>query len=380
MKISAIELYRVALPFSGTGDSSDDTYKLSGGRTYTEFDASIVQLVADNGLHGWGESTPFGSTYIAAHPAGTRAGIELLAPALLGSDPRAFERINSVMDDTLVGHNDARTALDVACWDLAARSYNVPAYLLLGGSTGHRMPIISSIYSGSPDEMRERVKYYRAKGFKGHSLKIGASESEGGPRLDAERIQACLADREAGEFYLADANGGLTVESALRLQSLLPDSCDFVLEAPCASWQETLLLRERCRIPIMLDELIQQDADIVQAISTRAADAIGLKISKAGGLTPARRQRDICSAAGLTMSIQDTVGSTIAFAAILHLAQTVPPRLLRCVLDVRGMVALPTAKLDAAVVDGGVMAPDSPGLGLEVDMTKLGEPVATWNL
>jgi len=80
------------------------------------------------------------------------------------------------------------------------------------------------------------------------------------------------------------------------------------------------------------------------------------------------------------MSIQDTVGSTIAFAAILHLAQTVPPRLLRCVLDVRGMVALPTAELDAAVVDGGVMAPDSPGLGLEVDMTKLGDPVATWNL
>ena len=380
MKISAIELYRVALPFSGTGGSSDDTYKLSGGRTYTEFDASIVRIVSDNGHQGWCESTPFGSTYIAAHPAGTRAGIELLAPALLGADPRAFERINSVMDETLVGHNDARTALDVACWDLTARSFNVPVHLLLGGSTRQRMPVISSIYSGSPDEMRARVAQYRAKGFKGHSLKIGATEAEGGPQLDAERIQACLADREAGEFYLADANGGLTVESALRLQSLLPDSCDFVLEAPCASWQETLMLRERCRIPIMLDELIQQDADIVHAISTRAADAIGLKISKAGGLTPARRQRDICKAAGLTMSVQDTVGSTIAFAAILQLAQTVPPHLLRCVLDVRGMVSLATAELYAPVVDGGVMAPDAPGLGLDVDREKLGEPVATWSL
>jgi len=380
MKISAIELYRVALPFSGTGDESVDTYKLSGGRTYSEFDASIVRISSDNGLHGWGESTPFGSTYIAAHPAGTRAGIELLAPALLGCDPRAFERNNRVMDEVLVGHNDARTALDVACWDLSARSYNVPAHLLLGGSTGHRMPVISSIYSGSPGEMRARVDKYRRKGFKGHSLKIGASEAEGGPQLDAERIQACLADRQAGEFYLADANGGLTVESALRLQSLLPDSCDFVLEAPCASWQETLQLRERCRIPIMLDELIQYDADIVQAISTRVADAIGLKISKAGGLTPARRQRDICIAAGLTMSVQDTVGSTIAFSAILHLAQTVPPRLLRCVLDVRGMVALPTAEFDAPVVDGGVIAPDAPGLGLEINTEKLGEPVASWHL
>ena len=140
------------------------------------------------------------------------------------------------------------------------------------------------------------------------------------------------------------------------------------------------MLRERCRVPIMLDELIQQDADIVHAISTRSADAIGLKISKAGGLSPARRQRDICKAAGLTMSVQDTVGSTIAFAAILQLAQTVPPQLLRCVLDVRGMVSLATAELHAPVVDGGVMAPDAPGLGLDVDRSKLGEPVATWSL
>ena len=128
----------------------------------------------------------------------------------------------------------------------------------------------------------------------------------------------------------------------------------------------------------MLDELIQQDADIVQTISSRAADAIGLKISKAGGLTPARRQRDICTAAGLTMSVQDTVGSTIAFAAILQLAQTVSPRLLRCVLDVRGMVALPTAQLQAPIVDGGVMAPNAPGLGIDVDLSQLGDPIARW--
>ena len=79
-------------------------------------------------------------------------------------------------------------------------------------------------------------------------------------------------------------------------------------------------------------------------IATDAADGLGLKITKAGGLTPSRRQRDICRAAGLVMSVQDTVGSTLSFAALAHLGSTVPPHLLRCILDVRDMVTLPVGR------------------------------------
>ncbi|WP_374223646.1 hypothetical protein [Arthrobacter sp. ISL-30] len=73
-------------------------------------------------MQGRGESTPFGSTYIASHARGARAGIAELAPALLVRDPRQVDRINEVMDTALVGHNHAKTPLDVACWDsLASR-------------------------------------------------------------------------------------------------------------------------------------------------------------------------------------------------------------------------------------------------------------------
>src|SRR5882724_9162361 len=98
MKIAKIELYKVDLPYSGGG-----VYLLSGGREYTSFDASIVRIVCDDGTEGWGESTPFGSTYIASHALGTRAGIAEIAPALLGRDPRQVDRINDAMDDALVG-------------------------------------------------------------------------------------------------------------------------------------------------------------------------------------------------------------------------------------------------------------------------------------
>jgi L-alanine-DL-glutamate epimerase-like enolase superfamily enzyme len=373
VKIVGISLYQVDLPYSG------GVYRLSGGRTYESFDASIVKVACDDGTVGWGESTPFGSTYIAAHARGVRAGIEEIAPVLLGRDPRQVDRIHDLMDDTLLGHSHAKTALDVACWDAFGKSVALPVSELLGGSTGIPMPMISSIHAGDPEDMRARVADHRARGYRGHSVKIGASDSEGGPALDAERIAACLADRRVGEFYLVDANGGLTPESAVRMLSVLPPGLDFVLEAPCATWRETLSLRQRCRYPIILDELAQSDSDIALAVAQDAADGFGLKISKAGGLTPGRRQRDIARAAGLTLSVQDTVGSSVAFAAIVHLGATVPPHLLRCILNTADMVTRDIADFDCHRHAGGVLPSDAPGLGIDVLEGVLGEPLAVWS-
>jgi L-alanine-DL-glutamate epimerase-like enolase superfamily enzyme len=168
-------------------------------------------------------------------------------------------------------------------------------------------------------------------------------------------------------------------ETVLRMLRMLPDGLDFVLEAPCATWRETASLRKRCPVPIIMDELAQQDDDIARIVGDDIADGIGLKISKAGGLTHARRHRDIARAAGLTISVQDTVGSVLAFAGIAHVGATGPERLLRCILDCRDMVTLKTAEFDAPVEQGGVLVPDAPGLGITVDRDVLGSPIAEWS-
>lgn len=374
MKIAAIDMYQVDLPYAG------GTYQLSSGREYTSFDATFVRIETACGLEGWGESTPFGATYINAHARGTSAGIAEIAPALLGQDPRLVERISECMDQALVGHNHAKAALDIACWDIFGKAVALPVHALLGGTTGQPLPLISSIHAGTPEDMRARVAAHRQAGYRGHSVKVGATDREGGPALDAARITASLADRVPGEYFIVDANGGLTPETALRLISLLPAGLDFALEAPCATWRETMSLRQRSPIPIILDELVQHDADLALVIAQDLADGIGLKISKAGGLSPARRQRDIACAAGLTISVQDTVGSEVSFAAVMHLGHTVPERNLRCVLDVRGMVALKTAEIDVRKTDDGLSLGDAPGLGVRVDSALLGEPVARYRL
>jgi L-alanine-DL-glutamate epimerase-like enolase superfamily enzyme len=111
-----------------------------------------------------------------------------------------------------------------------------------------------------------------------HSVKIGDD-----PGLDAARVEASLADKRPGEFFIVDANGGMTVETALRMLRLLPSGLDFVLEAPCASWRECMSLRRRTDIPIIWDELAASDSSVAQLVADDAAEGIGLKITKNAG-------------------------------------------------------------------------------------------------
>lgn len=168
MKVHEIEVYQVDLPYAG------GTYRLSGGRTYTSFDATLVCFRSDTGLEGWGESTPFGPNYVASHARGVRAGIAELAESLLGRDPHQVDRINETMDRVLAGHLHAKTAIDVACWDLFGKAVEMPVCELLGGSTGQPMPVIDSTHAGDPEDMRRRVARTREQGYIGHPLKVGA--------------------------------------------------------------------------------------------------------------------------------------------------------------------------------------------------------------
>lgn len=76
-----------------------------------------------------------------------------------------MDRINDAMDEALLGHNHAKSALDLACWDLFGKSVGLPAHKLLGGATGNRLPAISSIYAGTPEDMRTRVAEHRTMGY-----------------------------------------------------------------------------------------------------------------------------------------------------------------------------------------------------------------------
>jgi len=78
---------------------------------------------------------------------------------------------------------------------------------------------------------------------------------------------------------------GLTVEHALRVMQLLPPRLDFVLETPCATLSDSISFCKRQKTLLLLDELVQGDHDVVEAIKQDACDGVELKVSKQGGVT-----------------------------------------------------------------------------------------------
>ncbi len=367
MKIARIEVYQVDLPAPG------GVYRLSGGREYRSFDSTVVRIEADDGSEGFGEACPFGRGYMPAHALGLRAGIAEFAPDLIGLDPRETQRIDEAMEAVLPGLAYTKAAVDMACWDLFGRWVGLPCYRLLGGLARDRLALASSVSTGTPDEMVAKVEAFRAKGYVAHSIKVGGSDAA----ADVARIRAVLAARRPGEDYLVDANRGWTQDTALKVASQL-DGEDFTLEQPCATYRECRALKPALRQPLALDESLDGPRMLLQALADSAIDFANIKLTKVGGLTRARTMTDICAAAGLGISLQETAGSDIAFAAICHLAAAVSPRVLRHVWDPRELAAVTTADGAPVVADGHARVAERPGLGITPRREVLGEIVACY--
>jgi L-alanine-DL-glutamate epimerase-like enolase superfamily enzyme len=171
MKITRIAVHQLALRLA-------KPYRLSGGRLlFEELDSTIVSIETDEGVTGWGEGCPWGSTYLPAFGKGVRAGIEEIAPQLLSQDPRRLDVINRTMDVALPGHPYVKSALDMACWDILGKAAGLPLCELLGGRTEAPVALHSSISNGTPDEMIGYVDAARAKGYRIHSCKVGGSDT-----------------------------------------------------------------------------------------------------------------------------------------------------------------------------------------------------------
>ena len=109
MKITGIDVHKVALPYV------DGAYAWGAGNAIETATASVVIVRTDAGLIGCGEFTPCGENYMVAHSEGVEAIARLLAPVLLGEDPRQVARIEQLMDHTVQGHGYAKAPFDAAC-------------------------------------------------------------------------------------------------------------------------------------------------------------------------------------------------------------------------------------------------------------------------
>ena len=100
MKITRIRVFQTDLPYVDGG------YCWGAGNVIEVARASVVVVETDAGVSGCGEFTPCGENYMVAHSAGVPALARLVAPRLIGQDPRDVARIEALMDDIVQGHLD----------------------------------------------------------------------------------------------------------------------------------------------------------------------------------------------------------------------------------------------------------------------------------
>jgi L-alanine-DL-glutamate epimerase-like enolase superfamily enzyme len=328
-----------------------------------------VRIETDAGICGWGEVCPLGPAYLAAYAQGARAGIQQIAPHLLGHDPTELQAINRRMDSLLKGHPYAKSAIDMACWDLLGRATGLPVCHLLGGRCGDDFPLYRAISQRSAAEMAQNVASYRAQGYRSFQLKVG-----GQPDEDIERIRAVCELLQAGDRLIADANTGWLMHQATRVVNAVRD-LDVYIEQPCATYEQCLAIRQRTCLPFVLDEVIDSIHAILRAAADRAMDVVNIKISKFGGLTKARQARDLCIDLGLAMTLEDSWGGDMVTTAISHLAHSTPPELLFTATDFNSYVTTSLATGAPQRVGGRMAAPQLPGLGIEPRWEVLGDPV-----
>lgn len=363
MRITGLRFYQVDLPLC------EGTYKFSGGKSVEVFDSTVVEILTDEGITGYGECCPLGPSYLPAYAQGVRAGLQTLAPHLMGQDPTELTKINECMDAALKGHPYVKSAVDVACWDILGKKAGLPLVTLLGGRQGEKYQLYRAISQGEPEAMAKNVQFYREQGYRKFQLKVG-----GNAQVDIACIRAVRQVLDPDEVLVADANTAWLAHQAIQVINGVKD-VNVYIEQPCETLEENWSVRQRCPLPFIIDENIDSLGVVTRIVSEKMADCINLKISKVGGITKARQIRDYCVAHGIAMNIEDTWGGDIVTAAISHLAHSCPPRYLLCSTDFNSYVTVSIAHNAPQRQNGWMAAPSGPGLGIQPKMEVLGKAV-----
>ncbi len=366
MRIVGIRVFRRLLPYVG------GTYAWGPGHVVDTADSTVVVLDTDVGLIGCGEVCPIGANYLAAHAEGVRAAMPRLAKVILGQDPRQVARIEDLMDTELRGHGYAKTPIDAACWDLLGQVTGQPVWMLLGGRMTPHMPMYRVVPQQDLDATVAAMDDLRDQGYRQFQIKVGADWA-----TDIDRIRTTVSHVRPGESAFADANTGWSVDHAIRVARATAD-LDCYLEQPCATYAECLHVRQRTTLPIKLDECMTDLGAVELAVRDHACEVVCIKISNLGGLSKARRVRDYLTAHRMPMVVEDTWGGEIVTATLAHLATSTAPSLMRATTDLQNYVVGSTGTGGATVVDGRLVAPDGPGLGVQPAWDELGDPIAEY--
>lgn len=367
MKIQQMHVFSHDLPVK------NGPYTMSSGKIHS-LKTTLVKLVADNGLVGWGETCPVGPVYQPHHAAGAQAALIEMGPGIVGADPRQPVLLRRRMDNLLNGHRYAKAAVDMAAYDLTGKHVGLRVADLLGGVVTERVPSYYATGIGEPDEMARLAADKADQGFPRLQIKIG------GRPIDTDiAVVRKVWERVGGRMRLAvDANRALNTRDTLRLSRECRD-IPFVLEQPCNTIEEIRSIRPQLDHALYLDENTEDLSTILRVIGDGLCDGFGMKVTRIGGLHAMATFRDIAEARNMPHTCDDAWGGDILAAACLHIGATVQPHLNEGVWVAAPYIEGHYDERNGPRIEGGhLRLPEGPGLGVVPDESKFAAPIASF--
>lgn len=354
MKIQEFNAYALKIPLTQAWSISYSTE--------TDCETVLTEIITDDGLTGYGEAAPF-KEITGDTPQIILAAYEILKPRLIGRNPLEIRMLLDEIDATLTHNAPAKAGIDIALHDLAAKYYQVPLKLLLGGQCRETVITSLTVWLGTVAKTVERTKSLLEQGAKIIKLKIGRDV-----RLDIERVKA-IRDTFGYDFLLrTDANQGYTPKETVEFLDKTLDYQIELIEQPTVLWDVAGLkyVTQHSRVPIMADETVHSPVDAIRLIKEEACDLINIKVMKSGGILRSHEIATVAQAAGIGCMLGAMAETKIGMAAATHLAAS-HPNILYADLDGHFDLAGDPTRGGFELKDGCNYAPDTPGIGREID-------------
>jgi muconate cycloisomerase len=384
VKISGCEVFLVAVP-SRREHAWASKLETPIGRH------AIVRLDTDDGLSGWGEAPAIATwggaqmRYYGETPETVKHVVEAyLVPAVRGLDPGGLGVVHSRMDRAVKGHPYAKAAVDIACHDLAGKALGVPVWALLGGRHRDGVEVTHSLGIMDVDRCVAEAEQAVDEGARTIKCKTGLD-----PERDVELVRR-LRDALGDELRIrVDGNEGYrTVAEAVATTRRQEAYGIMLCEQPVAGARALAEVAARIDAPVMADESAWTVHDVLELHELRAAAMFSCYVTKPGGLWRARQQAELAASLGFTCDIGGSIELGIGNAANLHLGAALENAVLPSVCPVTRPAGAPGPEVAGiyylddvvatgfAFVDGRVLCPEGPGLGVEVDTDKLAKYAA----
>lgn len=309
------------------------TFTISrGSKTEAEV---ITVTIGENGHAGRGECVPYkryGETM-----EGVRAAIEAMRGQIIGGIDRT-----ALLAAMPAGA--ARNAIDCALWDLEAKLSGRPVADAIGAVSPKALETAYTLSLAEPEAMAAQARANAARPLL--KVKIGGDS-------DMARIRAVTEAAPQSRIIL-DANEGWTDTDIVENLAFAAEHGIALIEQPLPAGRDGILREIAHPVPICADESVHEAKNLGALVGLY--DAVNIKLDKSGGLTEALMLRERARELGFGIMIGCMVGTSLAMAPAVLLAQGAD------FVDLDGPLLLARDREPGLVYQGSLVSPPEQAL------------------